>query len=93
MSLRALIAGVTALASLAGAAVAFLWQGILWLQSGTWPKLSVARVLYWLDARAWVRLARDWPEAHALLDAAPLSLALLGLAVLGFVVAKWGSTR
>jgi len=28
---------------------------------------------------------------RALLDAIPLSLALLGLAVLGYVLAKWGS--
>jgi hypothetical protein len=36
-------------------------------------------------------LAHGWPEAYALLDAIPLSLALLGLAVLGVVVMKWGS--
>jgi hypothetical protein len=93
MSLRVVIAGTVALASLAGAAVAFLWQGIVFLQSSSWPKLSVAAVLRWADATLWARLARGWPEGHALLDKAPLSLALVGLAVLGYVVAKWGSSR
>ena len=91
MSIRALIGGVTALAGIAGAAVTFLWQGINWLQSSAWPKLSVATALRWLDARSWARLAHGWPEAYALLDVIPLSIALVGLAVLGFVVAKWGS--
>ena len=91
MSLRALIAGTAALASLAGAAVTFLWQGIIFLQSSTWPKLSVATSLRWVDATLWARLARGWPEAYALLDRVPLALALVGLAVLGYVVAKWGS--
>ena len=91
MRIRALIGGVTALASIAGAAVAFLWQGITWLQSSAWPKLGVATALRWLDARSWARLAHTWPEAYALLDAIPLSLALVGLAVLGVVVMKWGS--
>jgi len=90
MSLRGLIAGTIALASLAGATVTFLWQGIMFLQSSAWPKLSVATVLRWLDATMWARLARGWPEAYALLDKVPLSLALVGLAVLGYVVAKWG---
>ena len=91
MRLRGLIGGVTALASIAGAAVTFLWQGIIWLQSSAWPKLSVATALRWLDARSRARLAHDWPEGHALLDAIPLSLGLLGLAVLAYVIAKWGS--
>jgi hypothetical protein len=91
MSIPGLIFGTAALASLAGAAVAFLWQGITWLQSSAWPKLSVATAHRWLDGRSWALLARDWPEAYKTLDAIPLSLALLGLAVLGYVVAKWGS--
>jgi hypothetical protein len=91
MGIRALIGGLTALASIAGAAVTFLWQGITWLQSSAWPKLSVATALRWLDAQSWARLAHGWPEGYALLDAIPLSLALLGLAVLGYVLAKWGS--
>jgi len=91
MRLRGLIGGVAALASISGAAVTFLWQGIMYLQSSAWPKLSVATALRWLDGRSWVLLVRDWPEAYRLLDAIPLSLALLGLAVIGYVVAKWGS--
>lgn len=91
--MRKLIAGIAALASIAGAAVTFLWQGIIWLQSSAWPKLSVATALRWLDARSWARLAHGWPEGHALLDAIPLSIGLLGLAVLAFVVMKWGSDR
>ena len=91
MSIRALIGGVTALASIAGAAVAFLWQGITWLQSSAWPKLGVATALRWLDARSWARLAHTWPEGYTLLDSIPLSLGLVGLAVLGWVLAKWGS--
>ncbi len=91
--MRKLIAGIAALASLAGAAVTFLWQGIIYLQSSAWPKLSVATSLRWLDGRSWVRLVRDWPEAYRLLDAIPLSIALVGLAVFGYVVAKWGSER
>lgn len=91
MRLRALIGGVVALAGIAGAAVAFLWQGIMYLQSSTWPKLSVATALRWLDGRSWVLLARDWPDVYALLDATPLSLALLGCAVFGYLVMKWGS--
>ena len=91
MSLRGLIFGTAALASLAGAAVTFLWQGIMYLQSSAWPKLSLATALRWFDGRAWALLLRDWPEAYKTLDAVPLSLALLGLAVLGYVVAKWGS--
>jgi hypothetical protein len=91
MTLRALIGGLAALASIAGAAVAFLWQGIIWLQSSSWPKVSVATALRWLDGRSWVLLVRDWPQVFAWLDAVPLSLALLGLAVLGYVVMKWGS--
>jgi hypothetical protein len=91
MTIRTLIGGLGALASIAGAAVTFLWQGITWLQSSTWTKLSLATALRWLDARSWVRLVRDWPEVYGLLDAIPLSLALLGLGVLGFVVMKWGS--
>jgi hypothetical protein len=91
MSLRGLIFGTAALASLAGAAVTFLWQGIMYLQSSAWPKLSLATALRRLDGRAWALLLRDWPEAYKTLDAVPLSLALLGLAVLGYVVAKWGS--
>lgn len=93
MRLRGLIGGVAALASISGAAVTFLWQGITWLQSSAWPKLSLATALRWLDARLWARLARGWPEGYALLDAIPLSIGLLGLAVLGFVVMKWGSDR
>lgn len=91
MRIGALIGGLTALAGIAGAAVTFLWQGIAWLQSSAWPKLSVATALRWLDGRSWVLLVRDWPEAYKLLDVIPLSLALVGLAVLAFVVAKWGS--
>jgi hypothetical protein len=91
MRLRGLIGGVAALASIAGAAVTFLWQGIMYLQSSAWPKLSVATALRWLDGRSWVLLVRDWPEGYRLLDSIPLSLALLGLAVIGYVVAKWGS--
>lgn len=91
MSIRGLIFGTAALAGLAGAAVAFLWQGIMWLQSSSWPKLSLATAHRWLDGRSWALLARDWPEAYRTLDAIPLSLALLGLAALGYVVAKWGS--
>jgi hypothetical protein len=91
MRIRALIGGLAALASIAGAAVAFLWQGIVWLQSSGWPKLSVATALRWLDGRSWALLARDWPQVFAWLDAVPLSLALLGLAVLGYVVMKWGA--
>jgi hypothetical protein len=91
MRIRALIGGLTALASIAGAAVTFLWQGITWLQSSVWPKLSVATALRWLDARSWARLAHGWPEGYALLDAIPLSIALAGLAVLGYVLMKWGS--
>jgi hypothetical protein len=91
MRIRSMIGGVTALASIAGAAVAFLWQGINWLQSSAWPKLSVATALRWLDARSWARLAHTWPEAYTLLDSIPLSLALVGLAFLGWVLATWGS--
>lgn len=91
MRLRALIGGLSALASIAGAAVTFLWQGITYLQSSSWPKLSVATALRWLDGRSWALLARDWPQVFAWLDAVPLSLALLGVAVLGYAVAKWGS--
>jgi len=91
MRIRALIGGLAALAAISGAAVVFLWQGITYLQSSSWPKLSVATALRWLDARSWVLLARDWPEAYALLDRISLSLALLGLAVLGYVVVKWRS--
>jgi len=92
MRIRALIGGLTALAGIAGAAIAFLWQGVNWLQSSAWPKLSVFSALQWLGA-PWSRLARQWPEVYSLLDATPLTLALLGLAVLGYVVAKWGSGR
>jgi len=93
MSLRTLIGGLAALASLAGAAVTFLWQGIHWLQSETWTKVSVATALRWVDARSWARLAHQWPDGYAFLDAIPLSLALLGLAVLGYLVVKLGSNR
>jgi hypothetical protein len=93
MSLKGLIAGITALASIAGAAIAFLWQGITYLQSSAWPKLSVATALRWLDGRSWARLAHGWSEGHALLDATPLSIALVGLALLGYVVMKWGAER
>jgi hypothetical protein len=88
-----LLGGLAALASLAGAAVTFLWQGITYLQSSAWPKLSLATALRWMDGRSWVRLVRDWPEAYRLLDAIPLSIALVGLAVLAYLVAKWGSDR
>jgi hypothetical protein len=33
------------------------------------------------------------PAAYRFIDAIPLSLALLGLAVLGYVIAKFGSNR
>jgi hypothetical protein len=88
-----LLGGLATLASLAGAAVTFLWQGITYLQSSAWPKLSLATALRWMDGRSWVRLVRDWPEAYRLLDAIPLSIALVGLAVLAYLVAKWGSDR
>lgn len=91
--MRKLVAGIAALASLAGAAVTFLWQGINYLQSSAWPKLSLATALRWLDGRSWVRLVRDWPDAYALLDAIPLSVGLLALAAIGYVAAKWGSNR
>ena len=91
MGLKSLIFGTAALASLAGAAVTFLWQGITYLASSAWPKLSLATALRRLDGRAWALLQRDWPEAYRTLDAVPLSLALLGLAVLGYGVAKWGA--
>lgn len=93
MSLRSLIAGLVALASLAGAAVAFLWQGITWFQYEKWTPLSLATALRWLDGRAWARLAHKVPEVYSLLDAVPLSLALLALAVLAFVIARWGASR
>ena len=93
MSVRPLIAGLVALASLGGAAVTFLWQGIHWLQDEKWTALSLATALRWLDGRAWARFVHQAPEAYSLLDRMPLSLALLALAVLGFVVAKWGSRR
>jgi hypothetical protein len=93
MRLRSLIAGVTALACLAGAAVTFLWQGIRWLQSETWLKVSLATALRWLDGRAWARLAHTWPDGLAFLDSIPLSLALLGLAAIGYLVVKLGSDR
>ena len=93
MRIRSLIAGIAALASIAGAAIAFLWQGITYLQSSAWPKLSLATALRWTDARSWARLAHTWPDGHALLDAIPLSVALVGLAVLAFAVAKWGADR
>lgn len=91
MGLRGLIVGTAALASLAGAAVTFLWQGIMYLQSSAWPKLSLATAHRWLDGRSWALLQRDLPEVYKTLDAIPLSLALLGLAVIGYVTAKWGS--
>lgn len=91
MRIRALIAGLAALASIAGAAVTFLWQGIVWLQSSAWPKLSLATAHRWLDGRSWALLQRDWPEAYRRLDAIPLSLALVGLAILCYAVAKWRS--
>jgi len=93
MGIRSLVFGTAALVSLAGAAVTFLWQGIHWLQSETWTKLSLATLLRWVDGRAWARLAHRLPEAYSLLDAVPLSIALVGLAILGYVVMKWGSDR
>jgi hypothetical protein len=93
MSLRPLLFGTLALASLAGAAVTFLWQGILYLQNSAWPKLSLATAHRWLDGRSWALLQRDLPAAYRFIDAIPLSLALLGLAVLGYVIAKFGSNR
>ena len=93
MQVRPLIAGLVALAGLAGAAVAFLWQGIRWLQFETWTHLSLATALRWADGRAWAHLAARWPQAYSVLDAIPLSLAILEVAVLGFVVMKWGSNR
>lgn len=91
--MRKLIAGIVALASIAGAAITFLWQGIMYLQSSAWPKMSLATALRWLDARSWARLAHSSPETYSLLDAIPLSVALVGLALLGYGVAKWGSER
>lgn len=93
MSARSLVAGLVALAGLAGAAVAFLWQGIRWLQYETWTHLSLATALRWANGRAWAHLAARWPDVYSVLDAIPLSLALLALAVLGFIVVKWGSNR
>jgi hypothetical protein len=93
MRLGALIGGIAALAGIAGAAVVFLWQGITWLASSTWTKLSLATALRWLSARSWARLAHGWPDGYALLDAVPLSLALLGVAVICYAVAKWGADR
>lgn len=93
MGIRSLIAGSAALASLAGAAVTFLWQGIHWLQYETWTRLSVATALRWAHARAWARLAHTWPDGYAFLDSIPLSLALLGLAVFGYLVVKLGADR
>jgi len=55
--------------------------------------VSVATALRWVDARSWARLAHQWPDGYAFLDAIPLSLALLGLAVLGYLVVKLGSNR
>jgi hypothetical protein len=91
--LRPFVAGLVALAALAGAAVTFLWQGILWLQNEHWTRLTIATALRWIDARGWARLAHRAPEVYSLLDAVPLSLALLGLAVAAFVVARWGASR
>lgn len=93
MGLRALIGGLVALAGLAGAAIAFLWQAIHWLQSETWTRLSVATALRWVDGRSWARLAHQWPEGYAALDSIPLALALLGVAVLGYLAVKLGSDR
>lgn len=91
MRIRGLIFGTAALASLAGAAVTFLWQGIMYLQNSAWPKLSLATLHRHLDGRSWALLQRDWPEAYRALDAVPLSLGLVGLAVLFWLVAKLGS--
>ncbi|HEX5093648.1 MAG TPA: hypothetical protein VFV84_13260 [Burkholderiales bacterium] len=91
--MRVLLAGLVALAALAGAAVTFLWQGIQWLQNEHWTALSVATALRWLDARAWKSLVRVAPEAYAVLNAVPLSLALLGLGVVAFAIARWGAGR
>ena len=89
--MRALIFGTATLASLAGAAVTFLWQGIMYLQNSAWPKLSLATLHRHVDGRSWALLQRDWPEAYRLLDAVPMSLALVGLAVLFWLAAKLGS--
>jgi hypothetical protein len=91
MRIRGLVFGTAALASLAGAAVTFLWQGIMYLQNSAWPKLSLATLHRHLDGRSWALLQRDWPEAYRLLDAVPLSLALVGLAVICWLIAKVGS--
>lgn len=91
--MRKLIAGIAALACIAGAAVTFLLQGITYLQSSAWPKLSLATALRWLHGRSWARFAHGWPEGYALLDAIPLSVALMALALLGYMAAKWGSDR
>ncbi len=93
MRLRALILGIVALAGIAGAAVTFLWQGIHWLQSEAWTRLSLATALRWVHAQSWARLAHKWPDGYAFLDAIPLSLGLLGLAVVAFAIMKWGSNR
>jgi hypothetical protein len=93
VSARSLVAGLAALAGLAGAAITLLWQGIRWLQYETWTHLSLATALRWIDGRAWAHLAARWPDVYSVLDAIPLSLALLAVAVLGFVVVKWGSNR
>lgn len=93
MRIGPLIGGIVALASVAGAAVTFLWQGIHWLQAETWTRLSLATALRWVHAQSWARLAHKWPEGYAFLDAIPLSLALLGLAVLAFAIMKWGANR
>jgi hypothetical protein len=54
--------GTAALASLAGAAVTFPWQGIMYLRNSAWPKLSFASAHRWLDGRSWALLQRDCPR-------------------------------
>jgi hypothetical protein len=88
MSIRGLVFGTAALASLAGAAVTFIWQGVTYLQSSAWPKQTLATALRSLDGRTWALMQRDWAGAYRLMDAVPLSLGLVGLAVLFWLVAK-----
>jgi hypothetical protein len=73
---RRLTFGTAALATLAGAAVTFPWQGIMYLRNSVWPKLSLASAHRWLDGRIVGAPAARLPEAYRFMDAVSLSLAL-----------------
>jgi len=76
--------GAAILVGAGGALCVFGWQALTWLMTSVWKPISVLTVLNWLHIR-WSVASGPWHDLHQFLGNTPLSVALLGVAAVGFL--------